>query len=165
MTAKLGKEEIILTDPAHSGTSLLAHQGGKNEVVELFFNNGVLSPATRKLLRSQPWAQSPESRNISYTTLDTAEAAGSPCRTFVDVRPADSALTELRLFQDGIPGGESHRELSLSTRSQIQVNFITAADDPSKINQPGCHKLLQVGDNQIGLTGTLPLSVFVQANS
>ena len=45
MTAKLGKEEIILTDPAHSGTSLLAHQGGKNEVVELFFNNGVLSPA------------------------------------------------------------------------------------------------------------------------
>jgi len=47
------------------GSSLLSHQGGKNEVVEIFFEKGVFAPARQKLLRSQPWAQSSEAQNIS----------------------------------------------------------------------------------------------------
>jgi hypothetical protein len=162
---KLGKEELILTNPAPSGSSLLSHQGGKSEVVEIFFDNGVLSTGTQKLLRGQPWAQSQQPQNISYTTLDTADAKGPPCRTFVDVKSVESTVPELRLFQDGIAGGEDHRELSLRSTARIQVDFLTAPDDPAQVNQPGCRKLLQAGENQIGLTGMLPLSVLSMANA
>jgi hypothetical protein len=160
---KLGREELILSSPVSSGSSLLSHQGGKSEVVELFFDNGVLSAGTQRLLRGQPWAQSQQPQNISYTTLDTADAQGPPCRTFVDVKSVESAVPELRLFQDGIAGGEDHRELSLRSTARIQVDFLTAPDDPAQVNQPGCRKLLQVGANQIGLTGMLPLSVLSMA--
>jgi hypothetical protein len=162
---KLGKEELILTNPAPSGSSLLSHQGGKSEVVEIFFKNGVLSAGTQRLLRGQPWAQSQQPQNISYTTLDTAGATGPPCRTFVDVKSVDSTVPELRLFQDGIPGGEDHRELSIRSTARLQVDFTTAADDPAQVNPPGCRKLLQVGENQIGLTGTLPLSILSMADA
>jgi hypothetical protein len=74
--ATLGREELILANPSPSGSSLLSHQGGKNEVVEVFFQNGVLSDATQKLLRAQAWAQSRQPHNISYTTLDTTAATG-----------------------------------------------------------------------------------------
>src|SRR5271154_2521959 len=75
---KLGKEELILANPAPSGGSLLSHQGGKSEVVEIFFGNGVLSTGTQRLLRGQPWAQSQQPKNISYTTLDAPGATGPP---------------------------------------------------------------------------------------
>jgi hypothetical protein len=162
---KLGREELILTAPAPSGTSLLSHQGGKNEVVEAFFEKAVLSPPTQRLLRDQPWAQSQQPQNISYTTLDTAGATGSPCRTFVDIKSAETAPSELRLFQDGIAGGEDHREFSVRTNAHIQVDLLTAPDDSAQTNQPGCHKLLQAGDNQIGLTGTVPVSILTEAGS
>jgi hypothetical protein len=162
---KLGKEELILANPALSRSSLLSHQGGKSEVVEIFFDSGVLSATTRGLLRGQPWAQSQQPHNISYTTLDAAGAKGPPCRTSVEIKSSDSALSELRMFQDGIAGGEYHRELSLKTASRIQVDFLTAADDPAQANQSGCHKLLQVGVNQIGLMGMLPLSILGEAGS
>ena len=64
----LGREELILENLTSPGSFLLSHQGGKNEVVEIFFEKGALAPATQKLLRSQPWAQSSEAQNISYTT-------------------------------------------------------------------------------------------------
>jgi hypothetical protein len=163
--AKLGKEELILTNPAHSGTSLLSHQGGKNEVVEAFFEKGVLSGGTQKLLSDQAWAQSKKPRNISYTTLDTTGATGPPCRTFVDIKSSGAGLSELRLFQDGIAGGEDHREFSVRTNARIQVDLLTAPDDSSQTNQPGCHKLLQAGEDQIGLSGTIPVSVLAEAGS
>ena len=161
---KLGKEELTLTDPGPSGTSLLSHQGGKSEVVEIFFDNAVLSAGTQRILRDQPWAQSQQSNNISYTTLD-AGAKGPPCRTFVDVKSVEQVVPDLRLFQDGIPGGEDHRELSLRSTARIQVDVITAADDPAQVNQPGCRKLLQDGENQIGLSGMIPLSVLSMADA
>jgi hypothetical protein len=164
--ARLGKEELILGNPALSGDSLLSHQGGKNEVVEIFFERGVLSRATQKLLKGQPWAQSQQGQPISYTTLDSAGASGPPCRTFVDMKPAGGTASEVHLFQDGIPGGENHREFSVRVvGSGVQVNFETAADDPGQLNQPGCSKLLQAGGNQIGLGGMIPVSVLAEAGS
>jgi hypothetical protein len=163
--AKLGKEELILTNPAPSGSSLFSHQGGKNEVVEIFLEKGVLSPATQRLLKGEPWAQSQRPQNISYTTLDTTDAKGPPCRTSVDMKSADIALAELRLFQDGIAGGEDHRQFSVKAASRIQVDFLTVADDPSQTNQRGCSKLLQAGDNQIRLTGMIPVSILAEAGS
>jgi hypothetical protein len=170
--ATLGREELILANPSPSGSSLLSHQGGKNEVVEVFFQNGVLSDATQKLLADQAWAQSQKPRNISYTTLDLAGATGSPCRTFVNVKAADvnpksadPGVSELRLFQDGIAGGEDHREFSVRTTAHIQVDLLTAPDDSAQTNQPGCHKLLQAGDHQIGLTGTIPVSIVAEPGS
>jgi hypothetical protein len=162
---KLGREELILANPAPSGSSLLSHQGGKNEVVEIFFEKGILSAATRSLLRGQPWAQSQQPQNISYTTLAAAGVQGPPCRTFVDMKSAEPAMSELHLFQDGIAGGEDHREFSVKTTSPIQVDFLTAADDPAQANEPGCGKLLQAGDNQIGLTGSLPVSILGEAGA
>src|ERR1700733_492526 len=165
LRVKLGKEELILTNLAPAGSSLLSHQGGKNEVVEIFFDGGVLSAATQRLLRGQPWGQSQQPQNISYTTLDASDAKGPPCRTFVDMKSADPALSEMRLFQDGIAGREDHREFSIKSTSRIQVDFLTAADDPAQVNQPGCRKLLQAGDNQIGLTGMIPVSIVGVAGS
>jgi len=160
----LGREELILENLTPPGSSLLSHQGGKNEVVEIFFDKGVLASATQKLLRSQPWAQSSEAQNISYTTVDTPGATGPPCRTSVEIKTADSAFPELRLFQDGIAGGEGHRELSLRAKSRIQVDSLTAPDDPAQNNEPGCGKLLQAGQNHFTLTHT-PLSVLAEAGS
>jgi hypothetical protein len=160
----LGREELILENLTQRGSSLLLHQGGKNEVVEIFFEKGVFAPAIQKLLRNQPWAQSSEAQNISYTTLDTLGAAGPPCRTSVEIKSADSAFPELRLFQDGIAGGEEHRELSLKAKSRIQVDSLTAPDDPAQTNQPGCRKLLQAGENRFILT-RMPLSVLAEAGS
>jgi hypothetical protein len=163
--AKLSKEELILANPAQSGGSLLSHQGGKNEVVEIFFESGVLSAATQRLLRGQSWAQTQQPRNISYTTLDAAGEGGPPCRTFVEIKSPDSTLSELRLFQDGIAGGEGHREFSIKATSRIQVDFLTTADDPAQANRPGCRKLLQAGDNRFGLTGMIPVSILGMAGS
>ena len=160
----LGREELILENLTPPGSSLLSHQGEKNEVVEIFFEKGVLAAATQKLLRSEPWAQSSEAQNISYTTRDTPGATGPPCRTSVEIKAADSAFPELRLFQDGIAGGEGHRELSLSAKSRIQVDFLTVPDDPTQSNEPGCDKLLQAGQNAVNLTRT-PLSVLAEAGS
>ena len=162
----LGREELILENLTQRGSSLLLHQGGKNEVVEIFFEKGVFAPAIQKLLRNQPWAQSSEAQNISYTTLDTLGAAGPPCRTSVEIKSADSAFPELRLFQDGIAGGEEHRELSFKAKSRIQVDSLTTPDDddPAQTNGPGCRKLLQAGGNRFTLTRT-PLSVLAEAGS
>ena len=85
-TTKLGREELILSRPESEKGALLSHQGGKNEVVDLIFDAGVLSDETRRLLRQQPWAQSEDPQTISYTTLDSLGAKGAPCRTFVEAR-------------------------------------------------------------------------------
>jgi hypothetical protein len=162
--AKLGREELILASPTMSGSPLLSHQGGKNEVVEIFFEKGVLAPATQRLLRGQPWAQSREPQYVSYTTLDTPGAKGPPCRTSVEIKFADLSFTELRLFQDGIAGGEEHRELSLKAKSRIQVDSLTVPDDPEQTNEPGCRKLLQAGENRF-IFGATPLSVLAEAGS
>lgn len=157
--AKLGREELILRKPMSAGDALFSHQGGKNEVVEIFFEQGTFSPATQRLLQGQPWAKANLPQPISYTTLDADGAHGPACRTFVEVKPAGTP-SDVHLFQDGIAGGESHREFSLkSIGAGIQVDFMTEADNPADVNQPGCSKLLQAGENQIKLTGMIPVSV------
>lgn len=158
---KLGKEELILAG-LRPGEIWLSHQGGKNEEVEIFFDQAILAPATQRLLRSQAWAQSQQPRRISYTTLATEKVEGSPCRTYVTVKPADATLSELRLFQNDIAGLESHRELSLGAAGRLQVDFKTEAFDPAVTKQPDCRKLLQVGDDQIALSG-IPMSILLQA--
>jgi hypothetical protein len=157
--ARLGREELILSKPVSAGDTLFSHQGGKNEVVEIFVEQGVFSPATRGLLRGQSWAQGNLPQPIAYTTLDADGAHGPPCRTFVEVKPAGTA-SDVHLFQDGIAGGENHREFSLKAiGAGLQVDFLTEADNPAETNQPGCRKLLQAGENQIELTGMIPVSV------
>jgi len=170
VTVTLGKEELTLQSPTPVGKSLLSHQGGKNEVVEIFFDSGKLAPATRRLLAAVSWAQSEKAQKISYTTLDTtardaADAKGPTCRTFFDVKPDDKTIDDLRVFQDGIAGGEDHREFSIKSQKRIRVEFLTAPEDSEHANEPGCSKLLQAGDHQVPLGGMIPVAVVSEANA
>lgn len=164
-STKLGREELILTRPAPQEGPLFSHQGGKNEVVDIFFERGILSDQTRRLLRQQPWAQSKEPQVISYTTLDSPQASGAVCRTSANFEFENAKAKGIRLFQSGVPGGEQHREIELKTEgSGLAVDFQTAADDPAQPNQPGCRKLLQVGAEHITLNG-IPLKITAEAGS
>jgi hypothetical protein len=164
-TTKLGKEQLILSSPVSQGGPLLSHEGGRNEVVDIFFDKGIVSPKTAQLLRQESWAQSTEPQAISYTTLDSPQAHGASCRTFVDIELENAKASEIRLFQLGLPGGKEHREIAVSpVGSRLVVDFHTAADNPTELDQPGCHKLLQVGPGQIPLVG-IPLQILTEADS
>jgi hypothetical protein len=164
-TTTLGREELILRGPVSPAGPLLSHQGGKNEVVDIFFEKGILSDPTRKLLGTSPIATSAASQLISYTTLDSPASSGPPCRTFVNIDIENAKASELRLSQRGLAGGERHREIELeSAGAPLGVSFQTMADDPAQLNQPGCRKLLQVGDGQLQLTG-IPLKILADTGS
>src|SRR5437870_3117816 len=75
-TTALGREELILKGPMSPAGPLLSHQGGKNEVVDIFFEKGILSDPTRKLLGTSPIAKSAAPQLISYTTLDSPPTGG-----------------------------------------------------------------------------------------
>jgi hypothetical protein len=164
-TTTLGREEMILTGPVSPDGPLLSHQGGKNEVVDIFFEKGILSDVTRKLLAPLSLAKSVAPQPISYTTLDSPQTGGSPCRTFVNIDLDNAKAPELRLFQRGLAGGERHREIEVeSVGSPLAVSFQTMADNPAQLNQPGCRKLLQVGDEEAPLIG-IPLKILAAAGS
>ena len=164
-TAKLGKEELILSDPMSQEGPLLSHQGGKNEIVDVVFDRGSLSAQTAQLFRQEAWAQSKEIQTISYTTLDSPQTGAAPCRTFVDIHLESPKAAEIRLFQQGSPGGEAHREIALRPAgSRLLVDLQTAPDNPEELNQPGCRKLLQVGPGRIPLLG-IPLQILAENNS
>jgi hypothetical protein len=138
LLVKLDKEELILAHPVSADGPLLTHDGAKNEVVEIFF--------TRAALAGEPGEPQP----IAYMTGDDPPGAqGSPCRTTVNANLEHSEAAELRLFQKGLPGGLHHREIEIKPAgSPLLVEFQTIGDNPSQSNQPGCNKLLQVGDSE-----------------
>jgi hypothetical protein len=164
-TTALGREELILKGPMSPAGPLLSHQGGKNEVVDIFFEKGILSDPTRKLLGTSPIAKSAAPQLISYTTLDSPPTGGAPCRTFVNIDLENAKASELHLSQRGLAGGERHREIEVeSVGAPLAVSFQTMADDPAQLNQPGCRKLLQVGDSQVPLVG-IPLKILADTGS
>ena len=136
-SANLRKEELILAHPVSAAGPLLTHEGSPSEVVEIFFSRGSLV------------GESGEPQAIAYMTgEDSPGAKGSPCRTVVNVSLDHSEGAELRLFQQGQPGGMHRREIEIKPAgSPLLVEFVTMGD-PSRTNQPGCNKLLQVGGSE-----------------
>src|SRR2546430_703333 len=57
-TSKLGREELILVKAESRSGPLLSHAGGSNEAVDIFFERGALSTATRGLKRAPPGGDS-----------------------------------------------------------------------------------------------------------
>jgi len=156
---KLGREELILQAPVSPDGPLLSHQGGKNEVVEVFFEKGIVSEQTRALLGPLPILHNRTPQAISYTTLDSPQSEGATCRTFVNIDLENAREPELRLFQRGVAGGEQHREIEVEAiGSSLSVSFQTMADNPAQLNQRGCRKLLQIGNGQVPLAG-IPLKI------
>src|SRR6266404_643464 len=135
--AKLGSEEIILMRPVSVNGPLFTHDGAPNEVVEIFFDRASLVD------------ESAAPQSLAYMTGDDPPGAkGSPCRTTLHASLEHSEAAELRLFQDGLAGGVHRREISIKPfGSPLLVDFVTMGD-PSLPNQPGCNKLLQIGDSE-----------------
>ncbi|MDP8982740.1 MAG: toll/interleukin-1 receptor domain-containing protein [Acidobacteriota bacterium] len=136
-TARVGSEELILTRPESVNGPLLTHDGAPNEVVEIFFD------------RASIIDESTAPQSINYMAGDDPPGAkGSPCRSTLHASLEHSDTAELRLFQRGLPGGVHRREIEIKpTGSPLLFEFQTMGD-PSLTNQPGCNKILQVGDTE-----------------
>jgi len=162
--ARLGSEELVLSGPVSRAGPLLSHQGGNNEEVDLYFQRGILSDQLRALLGKQV-AQSAGPQQISYITLNEPGAKGEPCRTSVDIMLENERAPEIHLMQQGVAGGQYHREIEVkAAASRMVAEFLTTSSDPTRLHQPGCLKLLQVGESQVRISGT-PLRVLAAAGS
>ncbi|MDQ6704848.1 MAG: toll/interleukin-1 receptor domain-containing protein, partial [Acidobacteriota bacterium] len=165
--AKLGSEEIVLGKPVARDGLLFSHRGGSNETVEIRVDRGVLSAQTRALLKGNrpAFVDSDQPQDISYTTQDLAGARGAPCRTSLDIHLDPPVAPEIHLFQDRPAGQEFHREIEITPQGgALRLDFQTAPDNLEHPNQPGCRKLLQIGNSGIPIMG-LPIEIVAAAGS
>ncbi|MGI8990057.1 MAG: toll/interleukin-1 receptor domain-containing protein [Bryobacteraceae bacterium] len=165
--AKLGSEEIVLGNPVARDGLLFSHRGARNETTEIRLDRGVLSPQTRALLTAThpAFVDSDGPQEISYTTRDLAGARGAPCRTTIDVHLDTPAAAQIHLFQDRPAGQEFHREIEITPQGgALRLDFQTAPNNMAHLNQPGCRKLLQIGNSGFPVAG-VPIRIFAAAGS
>jgi hypothetical protein len=152
--ARLGEEQIVIRSPDIApGDLALSYVGGKSEVADIWLDKATLDVASRRLLF--PGSVDSAPARISYTTGSPPRNSGpvpdDTCRTTIAIRRAtDSApVNSLKLFQtDGMAGAQRFRQVVLDAgASTLDIEVHTDSPIEGKMDLPGCHKLLTVGEN------------------
>lgn len=165
--------ELVLETPivrAVGSTSLLlSHEKNVNEVVDVYFDRAELTEKTIRRFQSLgvpvPSAPGP----VAYVTNSTQVAPhAEECRTFARLRLEGivNPTTAVHFYQLQGLGFDKDRSVEMKVSGAELLVDLHMAAPPSATAQPlGCQKLLEVGDWQKSIPGSLGVELTVPSNS
>ncbi|HEX6184511.1 MAG TPA: hypothetical protein VFZ44_11565 [Pyrinomonadaceae bacterium] len=150
LTVRLGQEELIVEGPSVNAEDglLFSHDGKADEIVDVSFDRARLDGETVEIIESEGLKPPTSLARIDYRAQEPEKppVGDESCRTRVELRAVSKMPDAIHLYQLDAPGLDRYRQLELRAEGAELASLVLTASPSGSAMEPGCQKLLTVGD-------------------